>query len=182
MIELSDLQKKLENEGTLNHKLSLDEFKLWIDKRSKSIRIGTAFSVYNTILQNGDMLQRIHLELEYGCFTKDSEMGHELYGTPSISRAKGRRSNKLNRLCKRLQQSYSTINKDSYSITQLSAEEVLTLYSKRSVAEIAKMYRVSKPIVYKWLERARSDLASICASNSRAPVELETILAEQNQN
>jgi len=180
MIELSDLQKKLENEGTLNHKLNLDEFKLWIDKRSKSIRIGTAFSVYNTILQNGDMLQRIHLELEYGCFTKDSEMGHELYGTPSISRAKGRRSNKLNRLCKRLQQSYSKI--DSYSVTYLSAEEVLTLYSERSVAEIAKKYRVSKPTVCKWVERARSDLASICASNSRAPVELETILAEQNQN
>jgi hypothetical protein len=109
MIELQDLQKIVEQEGELNHKLTSEGFFIWLyyrHKRNNKVKL----NLYEVILDNPDLLKRVHLELEYGCFTHNSEVGSELYVLPGIIGKSGMKSCNFNFTCGRLQENYSEIS------------------------------------------------------------------------
>ncbi|MEK6923480.1 MAG: hypothetical protein AABW84_02205 [Nanoarchaeota archaeon] len=160
MIPISELQKKLGEEGTLDHKLTLDEFRNWLVKRNTTAKTYNVSSVYNVILENKDILERIHLELEYGRFSHYSEMGCELYAHPNVLGVGGIRGPNFNKLCIRLQQSYvkSYLSRPGVSpLVNMSAEDLLMLYDKYTVKDIMNKYRVCETTVRWHIKRAQRE-------------------------
>ena len=128
MIALGGLQEIVEREGQLNHKLPFNEFYKWLSHRN---RYGSRKTrLMDVLLHDTELLKRVHLELEHGIFSKDSEMGCELYASGKIiglenkykraQRPKKMKGENFNKCCNGLQEAYSKLeNKNTGETTYL---------------------------------------------------------------